>query len=214
MSDNDKAPRAIGSFDDHLKGVTQIRRVHTTFGEKNPKGDRFADLPPWFAYAGLKSFTINTGFGVVRCTAPGAKARRVLEAADEAHALALDAWSRSRKKGADGPEGDGSPETTAALKEAETRRDAARVTYALYMVTELPQGWVNEGDEVRLSESTIVKHGDPLPAPSTVAALPVSAQEEYEAMLPPALLGQVYSGWVLLQQFPPIAFAEDVLSPS
>lgn len=186
-------PAAVKSFSDYLDQAQKTKRVSTLLGEKNSEGNTFLDLPRWFTRKGLRTFEIETGFGVVRCVTPDHKTQRQMEDADEA-------VTRARNL----PET--SPVRAKEIQAAETRRDEMRRTFALRMIRAIPSEWANEGDAVNEGDLHLATAAT-LPAPDAVARMGPLEQRVYETLLPLSLLPQVMSGFAYMA-LPPLPVDE------
>jgi hypothetical protein len=184
---------AVGSFETFLDKARRAKRVGTLFGEKNGEGNTFVDLPVWFTRTGLRTFEIDSGFGLVKCCAPDYKAQQQMEAADEAVTKAMGL-----------PEG---AHREAEVKKATETQAAQRIAYVIRVLREIPAGWKNEGDEYVRGSLKFPADG-PLHQPTVVASSgDVEAMRAYAAMLPPSLIPQVFAA-VNLMALPPLAFDE------
>jgi hypothetical protein len=188
----------VKSFSEYLDAAKTTTRVGTLFGEKNKEGNPYADLPAWFTRTGLLTFEVETGFGIVKCRVPGHKAQKTLEAADEAVDAAVNLPQTQKDR-------------EVRIAHAEEARTAARTSFTLRLMAELPSGWVNESEPITALNLTT---GAPLPQPTAVLAQPVEVHKEFLAILPPSLAGQVWAGYTFLG-LPPIAYdASRVTDPS
>lgn len=195
---------AVGAFDpEKLRTLRRLPNPNPKKGEdgKVKEEDKSLSYPAWFTRTGIRSFEVDTGMGIVKCCTPDSREARLLDDAKQAVETAREKWNETRDKDENGGRtGSGSEAARKALDEVEEAFQKATLRFTMKMLRELPEGWVNEGDEVQVGKGKVL-HNDPLPAPLTVPPDHDSLLA-YLGLLPPSLLPQVSEGWTWMSPTP------------
>lgn len=215
---NGTTPDGVGDqakeFAEYQKRMRGATRFGTLLGEENKRGQKFAELPPWFKRVGLRTFEIESGIGVVRCCEPDYRIAEKMETADGDYNAALDTWGRSRKtddKGVAIDQGDEKLEK--ALRVVETKQEEMRLEFTVRLIASIPDSWVNEGEE--MVEGTFkVDAGAKIPAPGSVVKMGPKIHRLYLSLLPASLFSQIWAGHAIMA-LPPIPYEiEEGVRPS
>lgn len=225
------APRqtATGSFAKFREIAGAVTRVGTGLGEKTgakcekcgqKTGRSTIDFPWWFKPTGLRSFTVDTGFGLVRCTTPdedcNERRNAAIEAVEEAR-LALE----EAKAGTDASKTDA---LSAALKTAEDRSGEELLLVILRTIRSIPPDWPVENDAPALK---VKANGTDL-VPAVEVALGDAPRRkglklgletaqrlrEYVSLLPSGLPAQILASTQAYMTVPPVQRDEERVGPS
>lgn len=69
MTDRPDARGGIGGLDEFLDKINGSKKIARLMGP-DEKGNKSVDLPSWFERRGVRTFSINSGLGLVSCRVP------------------------------------------------------------------------------------------------------------------------------------------------
>lgn len=179
-----KPDRAIGGWPPPgLAKAKTLRSVKPSATE-----EREYEVPAWFARVGMRSFTVATDFGVVRCKMPRPdEIAALVESRDDYYA------AQKQEKTAD-----------------EKMADMNLLTL-LASIRATPADWRAE-ETVKVGD-VLVAEGTPLPQPHNLPLDKPPAARAYLGLLPPTLFEQIVYGLELMQQMAPLDLEKQTNPP-